>query len=58
MTGVRLPAEFEKRMQDMLKDAYPAFLHSYDNEKKSALRVNTLKGTVDEFFEKRKAINK
>ncbi len=51
MTGVRLPAEFEKRMQDMLKDAYPAFLHSYDNEKKSALRVNTLKGTVDEFFE-------
>lgn len=34
----------------MLGDAYPAFVHSYEQEKKSALRVNTLKGTVGKFL--------
>ena len=32
-------------MQDMLKEAYPAFLRSYEEEKVQALRVNALKGT-------------
>ena len=50
MTSVQLPKAFEERMQDMLKDAYPAFIHSYGEERKSALRVNTLKGTVEEFL--------
>lgn len=39
-------------MQDMLGEAYPAFLHSYDEERYQALRVNTLKGTVDEFLKR------
>ena len=40
------------RMQDMLKEAYPAFLRSYEEEKVQALRVNALKGTREEFLEK------
>ena len=39
-------------MQDMLKEAYPAFLRSYEEEKVQALRVNALKGTREEFLEK------
>lgn len=39
-------------MQDMLEDAYPAFVHSYEEKKLQALRVNTLKGSVEEFLEK------
>lgn len=52
MTKIQLPKEFETRMQDMLGEAYPAFLHSYENEKKSALRVNTLKGSVEDFIKR------
>ena len=48
----QLPQEFLCRMQDMLREAYPAFLHSYENEKVQALRVNVLKGTKEEFLEK------
>lgn len=47
---MKLPMEFEARMQDMLKEAYPAFLQSYENEKKQALRINPLKGTKDKFM--------
>ena len=39
-------------MQDMLGEAYPAFMRSYDEEKCQALRVNTLKGAVDDFQQK------
>ncbi len=49
---IQLPQDFRIRMQDMLGEAYPAFLRSYDEEKYQALRVNTLKGTVEEFLEK------
>lgn len=49
---INLPHDFELRMQDMLKEAYPAFLHSYEEDKFQALRVNTLKGTVEEFLQK------
>ena len=49
---ITLPKDFELRMQDMLKEAYPAFLISYENDKFQALRVNTLKGDRDEFFDK------
>lgn len=41
-----LPQEFEARMQDMLGDAYPAFLDSYGRARSQALRINPLK--VDE----------
>lgn len=49
---INLPKDFEERMQDMLEDAYPAFVHSYEGKKIQALRVNTLKGSVEEFLEK------
>lgn len=36
----------------MLGSAYPAFVHSYEEKKLQALRVNTLKGGVEEFLNK------
>ncbi len=47
-----LPKEFEERMQKMLGEEYPAFEKSYEKEKFQALRVNTLKGSKEEFAEK------
>lgn len=41
-----LPQQFEARMQDMLKEVYPAFRESYEKTKFQALRINPLK--VDE----------
>ncbi|MBQ6995244.1 MAG: RsmB/NOP family class I SAM-dependent RNA methyltransferase [Lachnospiraceae bacterium] len=49
---MKLPQEFEKRMQDMLGEAYPAFLHSYGENKYQALRVNPWKAQAQELFEK------
>ena len=48
---IKLPQEFEIRMQDMLKEAYPAFLHSYEKENFRSLRVNALKGSTEQFLE-------
>ena len=48
----QLPQDFMCRMQDMLREAYPAFLRSYEDEKAQALRVNALKGTKEEFLAK------
>lgn len=39
-------------MQDMLGEAYPAFRRSYEEEGRTALRVNTLKGTREAFLQK------
>lgn len=36
----------------MLGEAYPAFQRSYEQESRTALRVNTLKGTRETFLEK------
>lgn len=49
---MNLPKDFVERMQDMLGSAYPAFVHSYEEKKLQALRVNTLKGSVEEFLDK------
>lgn len=49
--SIKLPKEFEDRMQDMLKEAYPAFLASYENNKFQALRVNPLKVEREVFLE-------
>lgn len=49
---IQLPQDFRIRMQDMLGEAYPAFLRSYDEERHQALRVNTLKGTAEAFLER------
>ncbi len=45
-----LPEAFTKRMQEMLGDEYPAFLQSYEEEKKQSLRVNPLKGDKETFL--------
>ncbi len=45
-----LPQDFMIRMQEMLGDEYDAFLQSYENTNYQALRVNRLKGTVEDFF--------
>lgn len=55
---IKLPKEFEARMQDMLGSAYPAFVRSYEKQKVQALRVNTLKGSVEEFLEKTPFLDK
>lgn len=47
-----LPEKFKSRMQDMLGEAYPAFIHSYETISHSALRINTLKGTREQFLDK------
>jgi NOL1/NOP2/sun family putative RNA methylase len=47
-----LPQEFQDRMQQMLGEEYPAFLESYDTPRAQALRVNPLKGSVEEFQKK------
>lgn len=49
---MRLPQEFEERMQDMLGEAYPAFLRSYEDNKYQALRVNPWKADGKDFQEK------
>ena len=49
---MKLPQEFEKRMQGMLGEAYPAFLRSYEENKYQALRVNPWKAKVQEILEK------
>ena len=38
-----LPKEFLERMQLMLGDEYEAFLRSYDEPRRSGLRINKLK---------------
>lgn len=43
------PAAFTERMQQMLGEEYDAFLASYDEKKSQALRVNTLKGSREQF---------
>lgn len=43
--------EYEKRMQDLLKEEYPAYLNEMEHESRRGFRVNTLKIQPDEFFE-------
>lgn len=46
---MKLPEDFEARMQRMLGDTYPAFRKSYEAPRWRGLRVNTLKITPEEF---------
>ena len=47
---INLPIDFLNRMEKLLKNDYDKFLLSYDQNKFAALRVNTLKLSVDEFI--------
>lgn len=42
-----LPEKFTERMKNMLGDEYDEFIKSYENEKFSGLRINTLKGEAE-----------
>lgn len=48
--SMNLPAEFERRMKDLLGEEYPEFLSCYDREKKQGLRINTSKISVEDFL--------
>ncbi|GGE34647.1 methylase [Pullulanibacillus camelliae] len=47
---MQLPRDFQIKMQDLLKEEYEAFIHSYDESKSQGLRVNTLKLSVETFL--------
>ncbi len=47
---MELPIKFRERMQNILGDEYEAFIKSYDESRKSALRINTLKGDCEKLF--------
>jgi NOL1/NOP2/sun family putative RNA methylase len=49
---VSLPEAFLARMQELLKDEYPDFLRSYEEEPWRGLRVNTLKIRPEELKER------
>ncbi len=45
-----LPSEFQRRMQALLGDEYPAFLASYEKPRRPSLRINPLKLTSEDFL--------
>lgn len=47
-----LPEKFQERMQKLLGEEYPAFLHSYEKERQKALRLNTIKAEKETFLQK------
>lgn len=48
---MNLPPAFSERMKEMLGEEYDDFVKSYDRERFSGLRVNTLKGDARKLFE-------
>lgn len=46
---MELPIDFKERMKALLGDGYEAFIKSYDEEKKTGLRVNGLKTSKERF---------
>ncbi len=44
---MKLPIDFEKRMKELLRDDFPAFLAAMDTENVRSLRVNTLKYSAE-----------
>lgn len=46
---LELPREFTERMREQLGDSFPAFIASYQTEPQKAIRVNTLKISVENF---------
>lgn len=45
-----IPEEFRLRMQDLLKDEYKEFINTYEKRRYQAIRVNTLKISIDDFI--------
>lgn len=49
---MNLPKAFTDRMQILLKEEYDDFIRSYEEPLRQGLRVNTLKGSVEDFLER------
>lgn len=47
---MELPIKFLEKMQNILGDEYDAFIKSYEENRKAALRINTLKGNGEKLF--------
>lgn len=47
---MELPVKFLERMKNILGDEFEVFLNSYDESRKSSLRINTLKGDAEKLF--------
>lgn len=47
---MELPIKFLKKMQNILGDEYDAFIKTYEENRKAALRINTLKGNSERLF--------
>ncbi len=47
---MQLPVDFQTKMRQLLQDEYEAFLRSFQEEKHSGLRVNTLKIETESFL--------
>lgn len=47
---MELPIKFLEKMQNILGDEYDAFIKSYEENRKAALRINTLKGNSEKLF--------
>ena len=47
---INLPVEFENRMKEMLGAEFEEFKASYDEKKKTGIRINTLKISKEEFL--------
>lgn len=48
----RLPDEFKIKMKKLLLDEYDEFIAAYERDNRQSLRVNLLKGGIEEFLEK------
>jgi NOL1/NOP2/sun family putative RNA methylase len=46
---MELPKDFLEKMKGLLKEEYPEFIKSYDEDRKQGLRVNPLKISVEDF---------
>ena len=47
---MELPIKFVQKMKNILGNEYDAFIKTYEENRKAALRINTLKGNSEKLF--------
>lgn len=50
---MNLPEEYTQRMKELLKDEFDNYMASFNDERLYGIRVNTLKMSVDDFYNKK-----
>lgn len=50
---MNLPEEYTQRMKELLKDEFDDYMTSFNDERLYGIRVNTLKMSVDDFYNKK-----